>query len=319
MATARIDGIVAQDAPLAVIFRRGPSKRTQQLIWNLESDEVSAGQWIRGHVYARKCGLSPDGELVCISIMDWAMICRPPTFEPLARWIGLSFGTGGNWLDRRSLDLFSAEEYTTVDIEPAPGKVQVTFTDPRTSSPYADVVFERRLVSQGWRRVQETEYVQLNPAREEQAGKLNQLVEHGYPQELVGAITSIWPRHPDQYGLVKEGFWEKPFPGGTLEWRHSIVETWQVIGNGESLERVRPVPERWRIIGADGAEVRNFLMKDHDCQFLDVDSRGRVIFGDKGCLWAWERCPEGEPQLIADLNGNVFQDVATPEWAKRWP
>lgn len=49
--------------------------------------------------------------------------------------------------------------------------------------------------------------------------------------------------------------------------------------------------------------------------WIDLDNAGRLVYADKGCLWAWENFPEGEPKLIADLNGNTFEEVAPPDWA----
>jgi hypothetical protein len=62
---ARITGIVARGAPLAVLFRRGPSKQVLQLLWNLETDEITPGQWLKARVYDERADLSPDGRSGC--------------------------------------------------------------------------------------------------------------------------------------------------------------------------------------------------------------------------------------------------------------
>ena len=48
--------------------------------------------------------------------------------------------------------------------------------------------------------------------------------------------------------------------------------------------------------------------------WVDVDKNNRLVYGDEGCLWAWANFPEGEPTLIADLNGNTFEEIRPPEW-----
>lgn len=53
--------------------------------------------------------------------------------------------------------------------------------------------------------------------------------------------------------------------------------------------------------------------------WIDLDAKGRVIYGDRGSLWAWEDFPEGKPHLIADLNENKFEPVEPPGWALEWP
>ncbi len=35
--------------------------------------------------------------------------------------------------------------------------------------------------------------------------------------------------------------------------------------------------------------VKKWVVPADHTQFLEVDARGRVIFGDHGCLWAWNR------------------------------
>ncbi len=59
--SARIYGLVARSADIAVIFRRGPGRNTLMLLWNLKSDTIEAGQWIKARIYERRCDLSPDG------------------------------------------------------------------------------------------------------------------------------------------------------------------------------------------------------------------------------------------------------------------
>jgi len=56
-------GIVARDADVAVVLRRGPTRHVRLLTWDLRSDTVRGGQWLVGKVYFEACGLSPDGEL----------------------------------------------------------------------------------------------------------------------------------------------------------------------------------------------------------------------------------------------------------------
>ena len=52
----------AKDAPIAVIFRRGPSKQVELILWNMHKDTFERGQWFKGRIYERRCDLSPDGK-----------------------------------------------------------------------------------------------------------------------------------------------------------------------------------------------------------------------------------------------------------------
>jgi hypothetical protein len=58
---ARISCIVARKAPVVAVFRRGPSKQVALLEWNLLTNRVELGQWLKGRIYDRRADLSPDG------------------------------------------------------------------------------------------------------------------------------------------------------------------------------------------------------------------------------------------------------------------
>ena len=57
----RLFPIFAREKSVCVIFRRGPSKWTQLILWDTETDEITNGQWFKGRIYERRCDLSPDG------------------------------------------------------------------------------------------------------------------------------------------------------------------------------------------------------------------------------------------------------------------
>ena len=103
-------GIVARDAPTAVILRRGPTRFTRLLRWDLRDDTVRAGQWLIGRVAPGPCGLSPDGELLIYEArkgtQTFTAVSRPPYFTALAFWEYASPWTGGGF--------FSANEVTDV-------------------------------------------------------------------------------------------------------------------------------------------------------------------------------------------------------------
>jgi len=90
---ARVEAIIARNAAVAVIFRRGPSRRVRMLKWNLRSDRIEEGQWIEAGVPVTRCDLSPNGELVACFVASyrrrpgtWTAISRPPFFTALAVW-----------------------------------------------------------------------------------------------------------------------------------------------------------------------------------------------------------------------------------------
>jgi len=76
--------------------------------------------------------------------------------------------------------------------------------------------------------------------------------------------------------------------------------------------------ERWTAHDTAGAERKFWKPARWHPQWVDIDGRGRVIYGEDGCLWAWSGFPDGRISLIADLNGHVFERKSPPDWALRW-
>ena len=87
--------LLARKAPVAVVFRRGPSKHVLLVRWNLSDDSFEAGQWLKGRVYERRCDVSEDGERLIYFAANyrardaqrtWTAVSRPPDFTALALW-----------------------------------------------------------------------------------------------------------------------------------------------------------------------------------------------------------------------------------------
>jgi len=94
----------ARNAPLAVIFRRGPSKQVELILWNMRKDSFERGQWFKGRIYERRCDLSPDGKYLIYFAAKhtkpfgtWTAISRPPYLTALALWPKGDCWNGGGW------------------------------------------------------------------------------------------------------------------------------------------------------------------------------------------------------------------------------
>jgi hypothetical protein len=106
--------IRARDAPVAVIFRKGPTKQVRMIRWAMRvgrrADAFQRGQWLAGRVYPERSDLSPDGSLLVYFGMrrghTWSALCRPPWFTPLAAWDELgTYGGGGVFVANDDLRL----------------------------------------------------------------------------------------------------------------------------------------------------------------------------------------------------------------------
>lgn len=102
---ARLYVFLAREAPIAVIFRRGPSEWVQMIKWHTGTDTYETGQWLHGRIYPEYGDLSPDGQLLVYfagkfnqkTMRDdkfaWTAISKPPYFTALD--IQFSQGTRG--------------------------------------------------------------------------------------------------------------------------------------------------------------------------------------------------------------------------------
>lgn len=103
---ARLHVILARDAPLAVVIRRGPARQVCTLLWDRRTDEFTLGQWLKGRIYEDKCDLSPDGRYLIYFAYDgrphrqhgpaWTAVSRAPWLKALALYAeGDTWGGGG--------------------------------------------------------------------------------------------------------------------------------------------------------------------------------------------------------------------------------
>jgi hypothetical protein len=105
--------ILARRAPVAVVFRRGPSRQVLLIRWNTEDDTFEMGQWFKGRIYERRCDLDPDGDLLIYfaanwqhPYLSWTAVSRPPYLTALALWPkGDGWGGGGHFLSRKRIAL----------------------------------------------------------------------------------------------------------------------------------------------------------------------------------------------------------------------
>jgi hypothetical protein len=105
---APIHVLMARNAPIGLVIRRGPSERVATLLWNRNSDEFQLGQWLKGRIYERRSDLSPDGKHFLYFAMNgqwqaeargsWTAISRVPFLKALAIFPkGDCWHGGGLW------------------------------------------------------------------------------------------------------------------------------------------------------------------------------------------------------------------------------
>lgn len=101
-ATARLHVLFARDAPVGVIFRRGPARQVRLILWRTDTDTFELGQWLKGDIQAEGAALSPNGRLLAYAAVNyarlnawhggqkdiaaWIAVSRPPYLTALGLW-----------------------------------------------------------------------------------------------------------------------------------------------------------------------------------------------------------------------------------------
>jgi hypothetical protein len=91
---ARLHVLLARDAKVGLVIRRGPSKSVCTVLWNRTSNKFKLGQWMRGRIYERRSDLSPDGKYLIYFAMNgrwdsetkgsWTAISRVPYLKAVS-------------------------------------------------------------------------------------------------------------------------------------------------------------------------------------------------------------------------------------------
>jgi hypothetical protein len=111
----RLSVLLASEAPVGVVFRRGPTKLVRAILWDRSTDEFEPGQWFQGKIYADRSDLSPDGRHMIYFAMGgvawgirategtWTAISPAPSLTAIALWgQGDTRGGGGMFTSNRT-------------------------------------------------------------------------------------------------------------------------------------------------------------------------------------------------------------------------
>ena len=288
----RLYCILARDAPRAVLFRRGPSKRVLLVSWDTSNDTFDDGQWLNGRIYERRCDLSPDGELLLYfaatwkgPYQSWSAVSRPPYLTALALWPkGDGWGGGGHFTTSRNIALNhrNTEMALAADFH-LPKWLQITPFGDHSGWGEDNPVWAERLVRDGWLLAGKSTYT------EDRKGK----VWINFDPPVVWEKKH--PAWPDRYVLrmVIHGLKERDGPWYLTDHQVSDSQTGQEI----TLPR------------SDWAEW---------------SATGDLLYTRHGRLYRCEREPNEFPlplreRLLHDFTDREFRECAAPPEARRWP
>lgn len=278
----RLFAVLAREAPVAAIFRRGPSDWVRLIKWHTDTDELEFGHWFHGRIYEKQCDLSPDGTLLIYFALKitgrttredythvWTAISRPPWSTALALWFkGDCLFGGGLFQDGKTIWLDHQSSVGEPDKGHLPSHIVVT----PVPDEYAgiDSLYETRLNRDGWTRIQ------------------NKLV------------------HEIAYGFAtnRPEIWSKPHPSLKIDLLMVNSNRKFDITSDYSLE----------------GQVSKDQQPVSGAAWADWDHRGRLVFAKGGKLFAADASRSGEllPAQIADFNNDEPAQILPPEWAMSW-
>jgi hypothetical protein len=292
LGSVRLYAILARKSPVAVVFRRGPSKSVLLLKWNTADDTFEQGQWLRGRIYERRCDLSPDGSLLLYFAANyrgpyrsWSAISRPPFLKALALWPkGDGWGGGGHFQAHSRIALsHRAGEMALAPGFSIPRWLKVRPFGDRPGWGEDDPVWSERLLRDGWK-----------------------LISYPTSTEIDQRAKVVWKFLPPI-------IWRKGNPASP---KRCTLEM-SIAG---FIERGGPAYVTEHTVTRDNGD----LDKLGRSEWADWSHTGHLLFSMDGCLYRVPRrkgtlAPLEDAVKIADFTNLKFEAIKAPDVASRWP
>lgn len=305
IAACRLFVILAREAPIGVIFRRGPSKWTQIIKWNTDSDAFEFGAWFHGQIYPERCDISPDGTRLIYFAANysysernkdsefpatWTAISKIPWLTALCVWPnnGTYFG-GGLFETNRKIwvnqDIWEQEHLADGFVLPQD----------------LEVSFEQQFWDHNWHTLFRLERAGWKPTV---AYPWGSIPKFGIQPDGTVAVAPTDPNCPLHTPSHIRTVHEKDSANGL----HSLIMT-------SSYD--------------EGENSRTFDLRDNDrltvrpierVIWADWDKKGRLVYAGKGKLFvgAIERSGEIRSEELAEFNSSKPKRTKSPPWARVW-
>lgn len=276
----RLHVLLAAQAPVGIVIRRGPSKQYCTLLWNRKTDSFTLGQWLKGRIYEHRCDLSPDGKHFLYFAMNarrsykgpmcWTAISRTPYLRAIAlygdeeTWLG-----GGRFLDNKTYSVNRGVFFHTLrETE------DVVMKKP---DPKAPVVSIKEA---------------MQHAKYPMTGDLG---VYGYRLEQEG--WSLASKETENHFAF-----EKPF--GRHWMLRSLVSQGLYREAGKSSTR-----SAYSLLHFPTQAVQHFP----DWEWADID-RSRLVWASKGQIWAGRLNDNGltDEKMLHDFNDMSFEAIKAP-------
>jgi hypothetical protein len=284
---ARIHFIVPSNSPKVVVFRRGPSRHTQLLTWNTNTGEIQEGQWFIGKIYTRRSHVSPNGKLLIYFASKFDKKHLNPDNKYTYAWTAISKPP---YLTALAIwpkgDCWHGggifENNSSVWLNHKPEKAKL----------HEDYKLPKRL------------YVKPNPkARGEDFPIFSKRLKlNGW--QLIDKGQTRYEGIKNGFQFSKPMVWEKKTKSYKLQY--------QLLSMGDS-DKIGHYNEEFIISsGNDQIYIK-------DCQWANFSNKGELIFAKNGRLYKGHIGKGAlKEELVADLNGNVFEEIESTEEASKW-
>ncbi|AUP79254.1 hypothetical protein [Flavivirga eckloniae] len=295
---ARIFFLLAREVNKAVVFRRGPTKWTQMIVWDLNSDELEYGQWSKVKFQKWRCDLSPSGKHL-IYLDDQfengdsaTVVSKPPFWAAIAKWKHYNplFGIGGG--------VFRSENEVTLnwhymleadELFPVPPQLKVICKGESFN------VETTRLKRDGWSLLDAKQFI-------------NNRIKY------LSKPSIFWD---DIYK-----FWEDSVRGNKFQ---STPKLWsKPVTKSSSLYRLSYYHyEKYKRLSKFFIKRRQEVNELEQVEWAEVDCNGRIIASKNGTLIASKTFNDGSVQLgnlelLHDLNPQKPEEIPVPDIMKRW-
>jgi len=159
----RLHVLLARESPLAVVFRRGPSKSVCTVLWDRKTDEFTLGQWMRGRIYERRSDLSPGGHYLLYFAMNgrwtsetkgsWTAISRTPYLKAITLLAkGDCWNGGGLFTQKKAFWLNDGYGHTPLQ-QSNEVRRDMKFTPTEYHGGECPGVYYLRLTRDGWQHL----------------------------------------------------------------------------------------------------------------------------------------------------------------------
>jgi hypothetical protein len=309
----RIFFLLARNAPIAVVFRRGPSKWVQIIKWNTQTDKFEYGQWFHGQMYERRCDLSPDGSLL-------VYFC--------AKWSGRRIAEAEQMLHKESTSVAGSPIRTLLKGRPKT-RNQYTYAWTAVSKPpflTALALWPKGDCWHGGGLFKSNKRLWLNHKPDVSIPHRNHLpvglcVEPN--PNACGEDDPIYSMRLEREGWILKQKWQTENRGYPDLFRTLQSEIREKLSpdRKQALRLIRSVDvldysEEFTVSSASAPSSLKMVRVN----WADWDQQGRLVFARSGKIFAAELNTAGEilERELIDLNGLEPAPMQSPSWASKW-